>query len=372
MRKKLLMYAMAGLLAAGVGAVVLPGAAQAHGAIQVPGSRTWLCYQDGRNPSTGAIEPKNAACAAAVAKNGPNALYNWFAVLRSDGAGRTSGFIPDAQLCSGGTGGPYDFTGFNLARNDWPETHLTAGKTIEVKYNNWARHPGTFYLYVTKDGYDPTQPLKWSDLESTPFSTATNPAEIGGPGTDDGHYYWNATLPSGKSGKHVIYSVWSRSDSQETFYGCSDVNFDGGNGEVTGLGGGTTTPTTSPTTTPTTAPTTGTTTSPTTSPTTGVPGSNGCIAMYSIKSAWSGGWQAEVMVHAEETAIKNWTVSWTWPGAQALTTLWSGNATTSGSLVTVTNANYNGAVTAGNYTTFGFLGTGPVAPTVNNLSCTTT
>jgi chitin-binding protein len=371
MRKKLFMYAMAGLLAAGIGAVALPGAAQAHGAMQVPGSRTWLCWKDGVE-QTGAVVPKNAACAAAIAKNGPNALYNWFAVLRSDGAGRTTGFIPDGELCSGGTGGPYDFSGFNLARNDWPTTHLTAGKTIEIQYNNWARHPGTFSLYVTKDGYDPTQPLKWSDLEATPFDKVTNPAEEGGPGTNDGHYYWNAALPANKTGKHVIYSVWSRSDSQETFYGCSDVTFDGGNGEVTGLGGGTTTPTTSPTTTPTTAPTTGTTTSPTTSPTTGVPGANGCIAMFNIASAWAGGWQAEVMVHAEATAIKNWTVNWTWPASQTVTTLWSGNLSTSGSLVTVTNAAYNGTVAASNYTTFGLLGTGPVPTTVNNLSCSST
>jgi predicted carbohydrate-binding protein with CBM5 and CBM33 domain len=369
MRKKLFVYAMAGLLAAGVGAVVLPGAAQAHGAAQFPGSRTWLCYQDGRNASTGAVEPKNAACKAAVAKSGMNSLYNWFAVLRSDGGGRTTGFIKDGELCSGGTGGPYDFTGFNLARNDWPETHLTAGKTIEVKYNNWAKHPGTFFLYVTKNGYDPTKPLTWNDLESTPFSQVTNPAEKGGPGTDDGHYYWNATLPAGKSGKHVIYSVWSRSDSKETFYNCSDVNFDGGNGNVTY--GSSPSATTEPTTDPTGEPTTDPTGEPTSEPTGGVPGSDGCIAMYSIKSTWNGGFQAEVMIHAEEAAINHWSVSWTWPGTQGVTSLWNGSYTTSGSLVTVTNSAFNGSVAVGGYTTFGFLGTGTPPPTVNNLACTT-
>ena len=63
-----------------------------------------------------------------------------------------------------------------------------------------------------------------------------NPTAVGGPGTVDGRYSWTGNLPSGKSGKHIIYSVWSRSDSQETFYGCSDVTFDGGHGEVTGVG----------------------------------------------------------------------------------------------------------------------------------------
>ena len=50
---------------------------------------------------------------------------------------------------------------------------------------------------------------------------------MGDPGSIDSYYDWNATLPSGYSGYQIIYSVWARSDSTETFYGCSDVVFDG-------------------------------------------------------------------------------------------------------------------------------------------------
>jgi predicted carbohydrate-binding protein with CBM5 and CBM33 domain len=368
-RRKLLMYAAAALLAVGVGVVLMPTSASAHGTMMTPGSRTWMCYKDGKT-STGEIRPINPACAAAVAQSGTTSLYNWFAVLRSDGAGRVNGFLQDGQLCSGGTGGPYDFTGYNLARNDWPQTHLTAGSTIEIDYNDWAKHPGTFSLYITKDGYDPTKPLAWSDLDPTPFSQVVNPPALGGPGTDDGHYYWNATLPSGKSGKHLIYSVWARSDSAETFYGCSDVTFDGGHGEVTGVGsGGTSTP---PPTTP--PPTSGSTTPPPTTPppTTPPPANAGCTAMYNITGAWTGGFQGEVMVHSGTTAIGSWTVSWTFPGAQTLAQLWSGKATSSGSLVTVKNESWNGTIAAGSYTTFGFLGSGTAPSTVQNLTCTTT
>jgi predicted carbohydrate-binding protein with CBM5 and CBM33 domain len=355
-------------LATAAGILALPGAAQAHGALQVPGSRTWLCYQDGRNPSTGAVEPKNPACAAAVAQSGTTSLYNWFAVLRSDGAGRVSGFIPDGQLCSGGTGGPYNFTGFNLARNDWPQTHLTAGASVQFRYNDWAKHPGTFYLYITKDGYDPTKPLAWSDLEPTPFDQVTNPPANGGPGTDDGHYYWTGKLPAGKTGKHLIYSVWSRSDSTETFYGCSDVVFDGGNGEVTGVGGTPTSPSPSAPASPSASVSAGP------SPSTSTPGGNtgtGCTAMYNITSTWSGGFQGEIMVHAGTTAVNGWNVSWTWPGSQKLASAWSAKATSSGSLVTATNEAWNGSIAAGNHTTFGFLGSGTAPATVQNLSCST-
>ncbi|MGC9664984.1 lytic polysaccharide monooxygenase [Planosporangium sp. 12N6] len=364
------MFATALALAVAGGALVLPGGASAHGAMMKPGSRTYLCWQDGLSPQ-GGIVPNNPACAAAVAQSGPNSLYNWFAVLRSNGAGRMAGFIPDGQLCSGGTGGPYDFTGFNLARNDWPVTHLTSGATIEVDYSNWAAHPGTFSLYITKDSWSPTRPLAWSDLESTPFDQVTNPPAIGGPGTNDGHYYWNAKLPSGKSGRHLIYSVWARSDSQETFYGCSDIVFDGGNGQVTGVGPGSggPGPSPSPTTSPTARPTTSPTATPTSTPT--QPGGSGCSASYTVTSSWTGGFQADLTVrNSGSAALNGWTVKWSFPGSQTIAQMWNGSYTQSGAQVTVKNSSYNGSVGAGATTTFGFLGSGTASSSLNNLTCT--
>ena len=351
--------AAAVLLLTGTGVAVLQSApAQAHGAMMAPGSRTYLCWKDGIN-ATGAIQPKNPACAAAVAQSGPSSLYNWFAVLRSDGAGRTSGFIPNGELCSGGTGGPYNFSGFNLARADFPVTHLTAGASMRFDYNNWAKHPGTFSLYVTKDSWSPTRALAWSDLESTPFSQVVNPTSVGGPGTNDGRYSWTANLPSGKSGRHIIYSVWSRSDSTETFYGCSDVVFDGGRGEVTGIGDGTVPP-----------PPTDPTTPPPTDPSTPPPAPSSCSATYTSTGSWGGGFQGEVSVRAGTSALNGWTVSWTFPNGQAVNQAWSGRYTGSGSTATVRNETWNGAVAANGQTTFGFTGTGAAPTALTNLTCT--
>ncbi|MBX6768129.1 MAG: lytic polysaccharide monooxygenase [Actinomadura rubrobrunea] len=233
-RRAVLTGAAIGSAAAVLGSVLTAAPASAHGAMMMPGSRTYLCWKDGLT-STGEIKPKNPACAAAVAQSGTTPLYNWFAVLRSDGAGRTRGFIPDGKLCSADAR-VYDFSGFDLPRNDWPVTHLTSGAQIQVRYNKWAAHPGTFRLYITKDSWSPTRPLTWDDLEEQPFDQVTDPPSVGNPGNANSYYYWNTRLPSGKSGRHIIYSVWQRSDSQETFYNCSDVVFDGGNGEVTGIG----------------------------------------------------------------------------------------------------------------------------------------
>nr|WP_225312216.1 lytic polysaccharide monooxygenase [Microbispora cellulosiformans] len=355
-------------LSALVSAVVLASPASAHGAPMTPGSRTYLCWKDGTT-SSGAIQPKNPACAAAVAKGGTNALYNWFAVLRSDGAGRMSGFIPDGQLCSGGAI-VYDFSGFDLARDDWPVTHLTSGATIQFKYNKWAAHPGTFRSYITKDSWSPTRALAWSDLESTPFDSVTNPPSVGSVGTEDGHYYWDARLPSGKSGRHIIYTVWQRSDSNETFYSCSDVVFDGGNGEVTGVGQtGTSTPTppvspsASPSITPKNSPSPPV--SPSSSPSSG-PG--GCSATYKVVSSWGGGFQGEVSVKAGSSSIGGWTVKWTQPSGGTITQVWNGTLSQSGSNISVQNVNYNGSLSAGASTTFGFLANGTSSGTPS-LTC---
>lgn len=350
-RRRTTLVAGAVLGSATLAASVLTAApAAAHGAMMVPGSRTYLCWKDGLSP-TGEITPHNPACAAAVAQSGPASLYNWFAVLRSDGAGRTRGFIPDGELCSGGAV-VYDFSGYDLARDDWPVTHLTSGANLEFRFNKWAAHPGTFRTYVTKDSWSPTRPLSWDDLEDEPFYSATDPPSVGSPGNEDAYYHWNARLPSGKSGRHIIYTVWQRSDSNETFYGCSDVVFDGGDGEVTGVGDG----------------------GGPTDPPTGPPGDPGmvCTATFRSINSWGGGYQGEVTVTNTGTLpIDGWTAHLTFTGGETIGSLWNGSFTQSGADVAVTNANWNGALAPGASTTFGFTATAPEAASDLEPHCMT-
>lgn len=214
-------------------AVLLPSSpASGHGAQVFPGSRQYFCWVDGLS-ETGEIIPINPACQEAVAQSGTTPLYNWFANLHPSAAGQTEGFIPDGQICSGGNGGPFDFDPYNMMRDDWPITHLTAGTTYEFRHNNWADHPGRFDVYLTVEGWDPSAPLSWSDLEL--IDTAEDPEATGPPGSLN-YYFWDTTFPSDRTGRHLVFTHWVRSDSPENFYSCSDVVFDGGNGEVTGLG----------------------------------------------------------------------------------------------------------------------------------------
>ncbi|MFF8448424.1 lytic polysaccharide monooxygenase [Streptomyces leeuwenhoekii] len=358
--KLLSLLAVLATLLGGLGLSVLgQSSAQAHGVAMMPGSRTYLCQLDAIS-GTGALNPTNPACKDALSKSGSTALYNWFAVLDSNAGGRGAGYVPDGKLCSAGDRSPYDFSAYNAARADWPRTHLTSGATIKVQYSNWAAHPGDFRVYVTKPGWSPTSQLGWSDLEL--IQTVTNPPQQGGAGSNGGHYYWDLKLPSGRSGDALIFMQWVRSDSQENFFSCSDIVFDGGNGEVTGIRGSGSTPAPTPTATPTATPTP--TPTPTTSPTQ-PPHTGSCMAVYKIVSAWNGGFQGEVEVmnHATQP-LNGWGVQWKPGTGTRITSVWNGSLTTgSDGTVTVRNVDHNRVIQADGTVTFGFTATS----TGNNL-----
>ncbi|GII97225.1 lytic polysaccharide monooxygenase auxiliary activity family 9 protein [Sinosporangium siamense] len=235
---------------------LVPGSAYAHGTMSNPPSRTWVCFNEGPE------NPKTAACKQAVAIGGTQPLYDWHEVNIGDANGRHRQLIPDGKLCSAGRD---KYRGFDQARADWPTAALPSTGQHTFNYRATAPHRGTIELYVTKDGYDATKPLKWSDLEAQPFHRATNPTLV------SGAYQMNAKLPS-KRGRHLIYSIWQRSDSPEAFYTCSDVVFGGGGGTdptptPTPTGSPTASPTASPTGSPTASPTASPTGSPTPTPT---------------------------------------------------------------------------------------------------------
>ncbi|MGW8380388.1 lytic polysaccharide monooxygenase [Streptomyces sp. ODS28] len=190
--------------------VLAAGPAAAHGSMEDPVSRVSTCFAEGPE------SPKSAACKAAVQASGPQAFYDWNEVNIPDAAGKHRQIIPDGKLCSAGRD---KYKGLDLPRKDWPATKMTAGKHA-FQYKATAPHKGTFDLYITKDGYDASKPLKWADLESKPFATVKDPQ------VKNGSYTLSGTVPK-KSGRHLIYAVWQRSDSPEAFYSCSDVTFGG-------------------------------------------------------------------------------------------------------------------------------------------------
>ncbi|MFJ6672809.1 lytic polysaccharide monooxygenase [Actinosynnema sp. NPDC091369] len=418
--------AVAALGVVGVTSVfVQSGVALAHGSMTYPPSRTYACYEDGRaNSGGGDLNPANPACVAAVQIGGKQPLWDWYGNLISQAAGKHREIIADGDLCGPTT--KYD--AYNLARNDWPVTSLRANASITFKYNAWAPHPGRWDQYVTRDGFDVTQPLKWSDLEPAPFDSVVNPP------LGSGEYSWSGTLPN-KTGRHIIYSIWQRSDSPEAFYSCSDVNFTGGDS-----GGDTQAPTApgTPVATATAnsvslswsaasdnsgvsgytvyreagatdvavATASGTTATVTglaadtayqfyvvardaagnTSPPSAVvsvrtatgggttPGA--CSVTYSVPSQWSGGFTANVSVKNTGTsAVSAWQLVWDVPSGQGITQAWSAEVAVAAGKATAKGASWNQNIQPGQTVSFGFNGTSQGAPAnptsfaLNGASC---
>ncbi|SCE70932.1 lytic polysaccharide monooxygenase auxiliary activity family 9 protein [Micromonospora mirobrigensis] len=198
------------LTAALAGAVTLlpvTTPAHAHGAPTSPVSRAAACGPAG----TAADTP---ACLAAVAAGAAVREWDNVRVARVDGRDRQR--IPDGELCSGGLSA---YHGLDLARDDWPATPLSPGRAFTFRYRTTIGHKGTFRLYVTRPGYHPGRRLTWADLEQRPFLTATDPP------VRAGAYQMPGRVPTGRTGRHLIYTIWRNSDTQDTYYSCSDVDF---------------------------------------------------------------------------------------------------------------------------------------------------
>ncbi|SCG49469.1 lytic polysaccharide monooxygenase auxiliary activity family 9 protein [Micromonospora humi] len=192
--------------------------ASAHGAPTSPMSRGAAC-----GPEGGRAE--SSACRAAIAAGAAVREWDNIRVARIDGRDRER--IPDGELCSGGLSA---YRGLDLPRADWPATTLTAGARHTFRYRTTIPHKGTFRFYVTTDSYAPERRLTWADVETKPFLAVTDPP------IRDGAYEMPGRLPAGRTGRHIIYVIWQNSNTQDTYYSCSDVVFraaSGGSGART-------------------------------------------------------------------------------------------------------------------------------------------
>lgn len=322
---------LAGVLAA----AALVGTAEAHGSTTDPPSRAFWCFDrwgtDFQNPAMATEDPM---CWQAWQAN-PNAMWNWNGLNRTGAAGDHQAVVPDGQLCSGGLTKDGMFAALDRP-GAWRA--VTKPRQFTLTVTDGLKH-GADYLrvYLTRQGFDATtQPLRWSDLQ---LVTATGP-QTGAAGT-----YEAQVDAGGRTGRHVVYTIWQAAHKDESYYMCSDVIF-GGSG------------------TPTTPPTSPAITSP--------PSTARCSAAYSITGQWTGGFQAEVRVTAGSTAIRSWTVNWTFANGERVSSAWGATVTTSGANVTARNAGYNGSVPANGSTTFGLIGARTGSNGVPALGCSAT
>lgn len=225
-------------------------AASAHGSADNPVSRIYGCYLEG------AENPVKQGCKDIKEQNTSQAMYNWQGLVipnsRLDLGNKIEpqyrAIMKDGNLCSGGQDG---FSGVNSTTTDWPTTQVKSGQEFEFLFQaSQVHNPYEFTYYVTKNGWDDSQPLGWDDLDEIPFLKASAiQADSGNPkgdgyltpegdpipdeqyGGTPGKFHFPATLPD-KRGHHVIFSTWQgmvKKDGSiqqnEAFVSCSDVIF---------------------------------------------------------------------------------------------------------------------------------------------------
>lgn len=201
-------------LSLALGGLTVSSAALAHGTMVTPQSRVYTCFQG--NPEN----PTNPACAAAKTVAGPQPFYDWMGINQAAANGNHQAVVPDGKLCSGNNP---TFRGLDLARDDWQATpiHGDANGRYTFEFKAPAPHATREWkFYVTREGWQPGTALRWGDLEA--FCTLGNT-----PLSADGTYKLDCPLPK-RTGPHIIYNTWQRSDSAEAFYTCMDVKFEGG------------------------------------------------------------------------------------------------------------------------------------------------
>lgn len=198
--KKIKWYAAVVGLATTGAFVLSSGGASGHGYTDLPISRQKLCA-NGTVTNCGAIqwEPQSVEGPKGFPSAGP----------------------ADGRICSAGHG---NFSALDQPRTpsggDWPTTKVTGGQSHTFRRQFTARHSTTDFRHqVTKNGWNQNAPLTRAALETTPFLTVPY---NGQPPATLSH---NGTLPSGKSGHHVILAVWTIADTGNAFYACSDVTF---------------------------------------------------------------------------------------------------------------------------------------------------
>ena len=103
-----------------------------------------------------------------------------------------------------------------------------------------------------------------------------------------------------------------------------------------------------------------------------------CRAVYSLTNSWQGGFQGQiVLTNTGTAAISPWKLTWTFPGDQKISQMWTASFTQSGENVTAVNLSYNATIAPAGSVTIGFTGTftssdaAPAAFSVNGTACST-
>lgn len=191
-------------IALAVAALTVASSAFAHGYIESPASRAYMCKL-GHNIDCGSVQ------------------YEPQSVEKASGF-PTGAMPPDGQLASAGIANYSQLDKQSL--NAWTKNPMTAGPH-EFVWHHTAPHKTTNWrYYITKQNWDPNKPLTRDQFELTPFCTI-----IGNGQAPAMTKSMTCNVPE-RTGYQVIYGVWEIADTANSFYQAIDVDF-GNGGNIT-------------------------------------------------------------------------------------------------------------------------------------------
>jgi chitin-binding protein len=216
--------------------LVLSATVFAHGLMESPASRNWICGAVTKPDQVTNGTAQTPACGEAFAVNNI-AGYSFMSVLTHN-LGRSSVSPLPSNVCSFGSETwqgavtPWDMP------IDWPTNPMSAGEQNITWNISWGPHfddTAEFRYWITKSTFQfsKTKALTWDDFESTPFCVLNyedstpnaNPAVVADKAAQKFHTKCN--IPA-RSGHHVIYGEWGRKPpTLERFHGCIDAAFGG-------------------------------------------------------------------------------------------------------------------------------------------------
>ncbi|HGM5551661.1 MULTISPECIES: N-acetylglucosamine-binding protein GbpA [Pseudomonas] len=178
--------------------------AAAHGYVEFPPSRAFLCQKG-----------VNTACGQAQYE--PQSVGETFKGFPA-GVGGAPGQGPiDGKIASGGHElfSPMDVQ----SATRWQLTELKE-RTLDFQWHYKAPHPVEKHQYfITRNGWNPNESLKRASFESTPFCQVEGDFQLPVPGTKH-----HCSIPEDKNGHHVILAIWSVGDTAAAFHSVADVN----------------------------------------------------------------------------------------------------------------------------------------------------
>lgn len=173
--------------------------ASAHGYIDSPGSRGYLCKL-GQNTDCGAVvyEPHSLEAPKGFPAAGP-----------ADGKiASAGGIFPKLD---------------EQSANRWTKVNMSSG-TNTFHWTLTAAHAtSSWKYYITKPNWNPDAPLTRDSFDLTPFCSV----DYGGV-RPPFSYSDTCNVPA-RTGYHVILAVWEIADTANAFYNVIDVNFGGSN-----------------------------------------------------------------------------------------------------------------------------------------------